>query len=107
MFFKEILMTNNDKEQYILRLYIAGNTTKTKRTIQNLKRICDDKLKQGYELEIIDIQKHPEYAKKENIIATPTLIKQLPLPIRNLIGDMSDKEKVLVGLELVSERNMS
>lgn len=107
MFFKEILMTNNYKEQYILRLYIAGNTTKTKRTIQNLKRICDDKLKQGYELEIIDIQKHPEYAKKENIIATPTLIKQLPLPIRNLIGDMSDKEKVLVGLELVSERNMS
>jgi circadian clock protein KaiB len=86
--------------KYILRLYITGNTPQSMRAIVNLKKICEDHLKDRYDLEIIDIYKNPELAKGEQIIAAPTLIKSLPHPLRKLIGDLSNHEKVLLGLDL-------
>ncbi len=87
-------------EKYVLRLYITGLTPRSTEAIQNVKKICEENLKGRYELEIVDIYQQPEFAKNEQIIAAPTLIKKLPLPLRKLIGDMSDKERILVGLDL-------
>ncbi len=88
------------EENYVLRLYITGNTPQSMRAILNLKQICEEHLKNRYDLEIIDIYKRPELAKGEQIIAAPTLIKSLPHPLRKLIGDLSNEEKVLLGLDL-------
>ncbi|RPJ10440.1 MAG: thiol-disulfide isomerase [Deltaproteobacteria bacterium] len=88
------------KEKYALRLYVAGMTTKSKRAIQNVKQICEEHLKDRCELEVIDVFRQPVLAKGEQIIATPTLLKKLPLPLRKLIGDMSETERILVGLDL-------
>lgn len=87
-------------EKYVLRLYITGITPKSTQAIQNIKKICEENLKNRYELEVIDIYQQPILAKDEQIIAAPTLIKKLPLPLRRFIGDMSDKERILVGLDL-------
>jgi circadian clock protein KaiB len=88
-------------EKYILRLYVTGMTPKSINAIENIRKICEENLKGRYELEVIDIYQQPEFAKKEEIIAAPTLIKKLPLPLRKFIGDMSNTEKILVGLNLV------
>jgi circadian clock protein KaiB len=88
------------KEKYVLRLYVTGLTPRSTKAIQNIKKICEENLKGRYELEVIDVYQQPEFAKKEQIIAAPTLIKKLPLPLRRIIGDMSNKERVLVGLDL-------
>jgi circadian clock protein KaiB len=93
-------LQDTENEKYFLRLYVTGITPKSTRAIQNLKKICEENLKGRYELEVIDIYQQPTLAKDEQIIATPTLIKKLPNPLRRLIGDMSDKERILVGLEL-------
>jgi circadian clock protein KaiB len=85
---------------YILRLYVAGLSTISLRAIENLKKICAENLEGRYELEVIDIYQQPVLAQGEQIIATPTLIKQLPLPLRRFIGDLSQTEKILVGLDL-------
>lgn len=87
-------------EKYVLRLYITGITPKSTQAVQNIRKICEENLKGIYELEVIDIYQQPILAKNEQIIAAPTLIKKLPLPLRRLIGDMSDKERILVGLDL-------
>ncbi len=94
------------KEKYILRLYITGATSRSALAISNLKKICEEYLAGKYELQVIDLFKHPRLAKDEQIIATPTLIKQLPLPFRHIIGDMSNKEKVLMGLDLIKMKEM-
>jgi circadian clock protein KaiB len=86
--------------KYLLRLFITGQTPKTEQTIANLKDICERELKGAYELEIIDVLKRPQLAEDEKILATPTLIKKLPPPVRRLIGDLSDREKVLIGLDV-------
>jgi circadian clock protein KaiB len=91
-------------EKYILRLYVTGMTPKSINAIENIKKICEENLKGRYDLEVIDIYQQPEYAKKEQILAAPTLIKKLPLPLRKFIGDMSDKDKILVGLDLVPKK---
>jgi len=91
-------------EKYVLRLYVTGMTPKSINAIQNIRKICEENLKGRYELEVIDIYQQPEYAKKEDILAAPTLIKKLPLPLRKFIGDMSNKEKILVGLDLVPKK---
>ena len=91
---------NNDK--HILVLYIAGKTQKAERAIENINKYCEDHLQDGYTLEVVDLKEHPELASGEQIIATPTLIRKLPAPIRILVGDLSDKEKVLVGLNIKS-----
>jgi circadian clock protein KaiB len=93
-------VSNQDRDKYILRLYITGSTTRSVLAISNLKKICEEYLEGRYELEVIDLFQHPGLAKGEQIIAAPTLIKKLPLPFRHIIGDMSDKEKVLLGLDI-------
>jgi circadian clock protein KaiB len=85
---------------FILKLYVSGATPRAETAIANLRRICDQELEGQYQLEIIDVLKHPQLAEDDKILATPTLIKQLPPPLRKVIGDLSDKEKVLLGLEL-------
>jgi len=94
----------NGTEKYVLRLYVTGMTPKSIKAIQNIRKICEENLKGRYELEVIDIYQQPEYAKKEDILAAPTLIKKLPLPLRKFIGDMSNEEKILVGLDLVPKK---
>jgi circadian clock protein KaiB len=86
--------------KYKLRLYITGTTSRSILAITNLKKICEEYLEGRYELEVIDLYKKPSLAKGDQIIAAPTLIKQLPLPFRRIIGDMSNKEKVLLGLDI-------
>jgi circadian clock protein KaiB len=88
-------------DKYILRLYITGTTHRSAIAITNLKKICEEYLEGRYELEVIDLYQKPYLAKDEQIIAAPTLIKRLPLPFRRIIGDMSNKEKVLMGLDLL------
>jgi len=85
---------------YILRLYIAGRTPRSVDAITNIKKICEEYLQGRYELEVIDLYQQPQLAQGEQIIAVPTLIKKLPLPLRRIIGDMSNTERVLVGLDL-------
>ena len=96
----ELSMSVLSKDKYILRLYITGSTSRSVLAITNLKKICEEYLEGLYELQIIDLYQNPSLAKGEQIIAAPTLIKKLPLPFRRIIGDMSDKEKVLLGLDL-------
>ena len=89
-----------DAGHYILRLYVAGQTPKSVLAIANIKRIWEGNLQGQYELEVIDLYQQPHLAQGEQIIAVPTLIKKLPPPLRRIIGDMSDTERVLVGLDL-------
>lgn len=91
------------KKKYVLRLYITGLTTRSMRAIANIKELCETRLKGRYQLEVIDIYKHPSLAKGEQIIASPTLIKKLPLPLRRFIGDLSDTEQIILGLDLQPE----
>jgi circadian clock protein KaiB len=88
-------------ERYVLRLYIAGNNLRSQLAIENVKKICEEYLKGRYDLEVIDIYKDRTKNPVDLVLAAPTLIKQLPLPLRKVIGDMTRKEKVLVGLDLV------
>jgi circadian clock protein KaiB len=88
-------------EQYILRLYVTGMTSRSSRAVGNLRAICDEYLEGRYELEVIDIYQQPVLTKGEQIVAAPTLIKKLPLPMRRIIGDMSNRERVLLGLDLI------
>jgi circadian clock protein KaiB len=86
--------------KFALKLYITGTNSRTEQAVANLRRICENELKGQYTLEIIDVLENPEAAEKDRVLATPTLIKQLPPPLRRVIGDLSDKEKVLFGLEV-------
>lgn len=86
--------------KFILKLYITGKTIRSRRAIKNLKEICNKELKDNYTLEIIDVLESPGMAEKDKVLATPTLIKNLPPPIRRIIGDLSEKERVLMGLDL-------
>ena len=88
------------RARYVLKLYVAGLTPRSTAALRSVKDICERHLQGCYELEIIDIYEHPSLAKNQQIVAAPTLIKQLPLPLRRLIGDMADQERVLVGLDL-------
>ena len=88
------------QEKYVLRLFISGMTSRSIQAIDNLKKICDEQLKGCYNLEIVDISQQPGAVRKEDIIATPTLIKELPIPIRRIIGDLSNKDRILVALNL-------
>jgi len=86
--------------KFRLRLYISGKTPKSDRAIANLRNICNTELRGLYELQIIDILEHPQLAEDEKILATPTLVKDLPPPLRRIIGDLSNSDKVLLGLDL-------
>jgi circadian clock protein KaiB len=86
--------------KYLLKLFITGQSPRSERAIANLRRICDEELKGQYEVVIIDTLERPQLAEEENVLATPMLIKQLPPPLRRIIGDLSDTEQVLLGLDL-------
>ncbi len=91
-------------ENYILRLYVTGTTPKSINAISNIKKFCEDYLPGHYDLEVVDIYQQPSLAAGEQIVAVPTLIKKLPLPLRKLIGDMSNTEHILLGLDLQSKK---
>ena len=87
--------------QHVLRLYVAGCTARTTQAVANLKAICEEYLNGQYELDVVDIYQQPALARRDQVIAVPTLIRQLPKPLRRIVGDMSRRERVLVGLDLV------
>lgn len=87
-------------DKFILKLYVTGQTTRAQTAISNLTQICQKDLEGEYELQVIDVLERPQLAEDEKILATPTLIKELPPPIRRVIGDLSDSDKVLLGLDL-------
>ena len=101
--FEETLETTKKDGKYILRLFIAGINPRSKKALENLRAVCEENLKDEYELEVIDIYQQPIFAKEGQIIAAPTLIKELPPPVRRFVGDLSDKDKVLLGLDLRSK----
>lgn len=94
----------SDDDNYILRLYVAGQTRKSLTAFANLKKICEEHLGNRYKIEVIDLLENPQLAKGDQILAIPTLVRKLPQPIKKIIGDLSNTEKVLVGLDLRSER---
>jgi len=89
------------KDKYVLRLYVAGMTARSRMAVSNIKEICEEHLKGRYDLEVIDVYQQPVLAKGEQIVAVPTLVKELPLPLRRFIGDMSKTEQVLLGMDLI------
>jgi circadian clock protein KaiB len=92
--------SGSHQASYVLRLYVSRSTLKSKLAVENMKRVCEEHLKGRYDLEVIDIHEHANLARDEQIVAVPTLIKRLPLPLRRLVGDMSDLNRVLFGLDL-------
>ena len=92
--------SHSPQAKYILRLYVSGSTLRSSRAVENIKRVCEQHLKNRYDLEVIDIYQQAKLARDEQIVAVPLLIKRLPLPLRKLIGDMSNRKKVLFGLDL-------
>jgi circadian clock protein KaiB len=95
------------RAKYILRLYVTGSSHRSLRAVYNLKKLCEEYLPDDYELEVIDIYKDPAAAREEQIIAAPTLVKKLPRPIRKFVGDMSNTQKILVGLDLYERQDSS
>ena len=98
--FEQSVGRSRPAERYLLRLYVTGMTPRSTEAFSAIKAICEEHLPDRYELEVIDIYQHPALAKDEQIIAVPTLVKKLPSPLRRLIGNLADKERVLMGLDL-------
>jgi circadian clock protein KaiB len=90
-----------DTERYVLKLYVTGKTPRSTQAVENVRGICDEYLEGRYDLDVIDIYQQPALLAGEQIVAAPTLVKKLPLPMRRLVGDMSNRRRVLVGLDLV------
>lgn len=88
------------RAEYILRLYVTGSTPRSLKAITNLKRLCEEHLPGAYDLQVIDIYKYPDAARDAQIIAAPTLIKRLPAPLRRFVGDLSNTQKLLIGLDI-------
>jgi circadian clock protein KaiB len=91
------------EERYVLRLYVTGMTPRSTEAISAIKQLCEERLEGRYDLEVIDIYQHPQLAQDEQIVAVPTLVKELPAPLRRLIGNLSDRDRVLFGLDLRAE----
>jgi circadian clock protein KaiB len=100
----EKAISRPDQSKYVLRLYVTGMTPRSTKAIENVRKLCEEYLPGRYDLDVVDIYQQPILAKGEQIIATPTLIKKLPLPLRKIIGDMSDSERFLVGIDLKSKK---
>lgn len=88
-------------EKYVIKLYITGRTPRSQLAIENLRHICEQELGGRYDLQVIDVLQRPQLAEDEKILATPTVVKELPVPIRRIIGDLTDKERVLLGLDIL------
>jgi circadian clock protein KaiB len=93
------------RAKYILRLYVTGSTSRSLKAVYNLKKICEEHLSDDYELEVIDIYKNPEAAREAQVVAAPTLVKRLPLPIRKFVGDLSNTQKVLIALDIYKRQD--
>lgn len=89
-----------EKDKWILRLYVAGQTPKSIAAFTNLKKICEEQLKGKYTIEVIDLLENPQLSRDDQILAVPTLVRKLPVPVRKIIGDLSNTEKVLIGLNI-------
>lgn len=96
----EHLAAGRQGERYVLRLYVTGLTPRSTQAIASLHTVCEEHLAGRYDLEVIDLYQQPELARGQQLIAVPTLVKELPPPVRRLIGDLSDEQRVLVGLDL-------
>jgi len=94
------MQTGSDTEKWELRLYTAGQTPKSLAAFANLKRICEEHLKDRYTIEVIDLTRNPQLAAGDQIVAIPTLVRKLPEPLRRIVGDLRDTERTLVGLQL-------
>jgi circadian clock protein KaiB len=99
-FERALLEAKQSKRKYVLRLYVTGNTPRSTKAIQNIRMLCEEHLRGRYDLEVIDIHQQPVLAQDEQIIAAPTLIKMMPRPLRKFIGDLSNTDRVLMGLDL-------
>lgn len=99
----ERALQQRDSHSYVLKLYVIGQTIRSIAAIAAIRAVCEQHLQGRYEFQVIDITRHPQLAEGERIIAAPTLIKELPPPLRRLVGDMSNEEKVLLGLDLTSK----
>lgn len=100
----EKALARKDRIHYVLKLYVTGTTPKSVKAISSIKKICEKHLNGRYELEVIDIYQKPQMAKEDQVVALPTLIRKLPSPLRRIIGDLSDTEKVMVGLDLIEKQ---
>ena len=100
-----VVTARPDAKAFVLRLYIAGKTPKSMLAFSNLKQICEDHLQGRYEIEIVDLLENPQLARGDQILAVPTLVRRLPEPIKKIIGDLSNTERVLVGLDLQERRS--
>ena len=98
--FEKLVAGTASEERYVLRLYVTGMTPRSTEAFATIKALCEDRLHGRYELEVIDIYQHPQLAIDEQIIAVPTLVKKLPAPLRRLVGDLTNVERVLLGLDL-------
>jgi circadian clock protein KaiB len=96
----EKLVSNLSKPTYLFRLYVAGNSYRSTQAITSIRNICEKYLSGHYELEVVDVYQQPEATKESEVIALPTLIKELPLPPKRFVGDMSNTERILIGLKL-------
>ena len=96
----EQALQEKDQDHYLLKLYVSGMTPNSQRAIKNVQKICEEHLQGRFELDIIDIYQQPIFAKEGQIVAAPTLVKELPTPLRKFIGDMSQTERILAGLDL-------
>ncbi|HEX5602614.1 MAG TPA: circadian clock KaiB family protein [Pyrinomonadaceae bacterium] len=106
--FEEVIKGSALKRaKYILRLYVTGSTGRSLKAVYNLRKICEEHLTDDYELEVIDIYKDPEAAREAQIVAAPTLVKRLPAPIRKFVGDLSNTQKVLVGLDIYKRQDLN
>jgi len=101
----EQIIKESGKEKFVLSLYITGTTPRSRNAVANIRKLCDEHLKNRHELEVVDIYQQPSLARGEQIVAAPTLIKKLPLTMRKVVGDMSDTDRVLVSLGLEPSRN--
>ncbi len=96
-------LATKGSEKYVLKLFIVGSTPRSQRAVANIKKLCEEYLPGRYELQVIDAYQQPELLRGKQIIAAPTLVKELPLPLRKFIGDLSDKPHLIMGLELMKE----
>lgn len=96
----ETLDATPETKAWELRLYVAGRTPKSVTAFANLKKICEEHLAGEYRIEVVDLMEHPQLAQQDQILAIPTLVRKLPEPVRKIIGDLANKERVLVGLEI-------
>ena len=92
--------TSTEGARFVLRLYVTGTTARSMRAIANLRRLCEQHLAGRYDLKVVDVYQQPELAAREQLVVAPTLVKEAPLPLRRLVGDLSDQERVLAGLDL-------